>query len=83
MLMNSKGLLRNMLTVKPYRPDNLVMGLAPYLDDNALNIDGFHLFSFNDVERTEAWRKEMLAEFGGGPSAETIAGVLKEEVHRA
>jgi len=83
MLMNNKGLLRNMLTVKPYRPDSLVMGLAPYLEDNALNIDGFHLFSFNDVERTEAWRKEMLAEFGGGLSAETIASVHNEGVQSA
>ena len=62
MLMNNKGMLKNMLTVKPYRPDDLVTGLAPYLDDKTLNIEGFHLFSFNDVERTEAWRKELLAQ---------------------
>ena len=62
--MNQKGLLKNMLRVKPYRPDELVYGLAPYLGDETLDIPGFHLFSFNDVERTEGWRQEMLADLG-------------------
>jgi len=70
MLMKQKGLLRNMLKVKPYRPDELVHGLAPYLEDRTLDIPGFHLFSFNDVERTERWRQEMLEEFGIDISAE-------------
>jgi methylenetetrahydrofolate reductase (NADPH) len=64
MLMNQKGLLKNMMTVKPYRPDDLVHGLAPHLTDTTLDIPGFHLFSFNDVERTERWRQEMLIAMG-------------------
>jgi methylenetetrahydrofolate reductase (NADPH) len=56
-----KGLLKKVLGIKPYQPDDLLAGLAPHLNDSQMNIPGFHLFSFNDVERTERWRRETLA----------------------
>lgn len=59
-LKNQKGLLRKLISSKPYQPDELLVGLQPHLDDPDLDIPGFHLFSFNDVERTERWRTETL-----------------------
>lgn len=59
-LKKQKGLLRKLLSAKPYQPDDLLEGLRPHLDDPVLDIPGFHLFSFNDVERTERWRTETL-----------------------
>ena len=44
-----------------YKPDDLLDGLAPYLDDPLCNIPGFHLFSFNLVESTEEWRLKKVA----------------------
>jgi methylenetetrahydrofolate reductase (NADPH) len=44
-----------------YRPDDLVFALEPHLGDETLKIDGFYLFSFNQVQETVAWRDEMLA----------------------
>ena len=64
-LKKKKGLLRKMISAKPYQPDDLLAGLEPYLGDPEINIPGFHLFSFNDIERTERWRKEMFEKFGG------------------
>lgn len=61
-LVRQKGLLGRMLSASPYQPDDLLAGLRPYLDDPQLDIPGFHLFSFNDIERTERWRVETLAE---------------------
>lgn len=52
------GLLKKVISSKPYQPDDLLEGLRPHLDDPAMNVPGFHLFSFNDVERTENWRAE-------------------------
>ncbi len=43
-----------------YRPDRLVEGLAPTLGQPEHNLQGFHLFTFNEVARTEAWRQEWL-----------------------
>lgn len=62
-LKKQKGLLRKFVTAKPYQPDDLLEGLRPFLDNQELNISGFHLFSFNDVERTENWRVETFKKF--------------------
>jgi methylenetetrahydrofolate reductase (NADPH) len=43
-----------------YRPDNLVLDLAAGIEKPGLGIDGFYLFSFNQVKDTVAWRKDML-----------------------
>jgi len=64
-LRKQKGLLRKVISAKPYQPDDLLAGLVPHLDDPDFNIPGFHLFSFNDIERTEKWRIESLAKLNG------------------
>ncbi len=43
-----------------YQPDRLVEGLAPTLGHPGHSLQGFHLFTFNEVARTEAWRQEWL-----------------------
>jgi methylenetetrahydrofolate reductase (NADPH) len=42
-----------------FSPDPLVDGLGPVLDGE--KVAGFHVFTFNDVEDTERWRRERLA----------------------
>ncbi len=69
MLKKQKGLLRRVISTRPYQPDDLLAGLEPHLDDPELDIPGFHLFSFNDIERTERWRTESLAKFNGEHNA--------------
>jgi len=64
-LKKQKGLIRKIISAKPYQPDDLLAGLYPYLDDAELDIPGFHLFSFNNVERTERWRVETLEKLNG------------------
>ncbi len=68
-LKKQKGLLRKMISAKPYQPDDLLAGLEPYLTDPEINIPGFHLFSFNDIERTERWRVETFEKFNGDQHA--------------
>jgi methylenetetrahydrofolate reductase (NADPH) len=65
MLRKQKGLLRKVVSAKPYQPDELLAGLEPHLNNSELNIPGFHLFSFNEIERTERWRTETLAKING------------------
>jgi len=47
-----------------YRPDGLLRELAPYLEDPAYDICGFHIYCFNQVEKTERWRHEFLERLG-------------------
>jgi len=63
-LLKQKGLLRRMLGIKPYNPDELLKGLAPHLVNTDMGVPGFHLFSFNDIERTEQWRRDTLVSYG-------------------
>lgn len=62
-LRKQKGLVRKMFSAKPYQPDDLLAGLVPYLDDPVLDIPGFHLFSFNNVEKTERWRVKTMKKY--------------------
>jgi methylenetetrahydrofolate reductase (NADPH) len=42
-----------------FSPDALVDGLGPVLEGD--KVAGFHVFTFNDVEDTERWRRRRLA----------------------
>ena len=44
-----------------YRPDELIDSLSDLVDDPRHGVAGWHLFTFNEVERTERWRRQMLA----------------------
>ncbi len=43
-----------------YSPDRLIEGLKPGFADPESNIQGLHIYTFNELEQTEAWRREML-----------------------
>ena len=45
-----------------YKPTGFVQDLAPLLADPAARVTGLHLYTFNAVEATEAWRRSMLAD---------------------
>ena len=65
MLKKQKGLLKKLVSARPYQPDELLHGLQPHLGNADLLIGGFHIFSFNAVERTERWRVETYNSLGG------------------
>ena len=43
-----------------YKPTGFVEDLAPLLVDRAARVTGLHLYTFNAVEASEAWRQSML-----------------------
>ena len=47
-----------------YSPDRLIEGLTPSLADPQSKVLGFHVYTFNEVRRTEAWRREKLDDMG-------------------
>jgi methylenetetrahydrofolate reductase (NADPH) len=64
-LRKQKGLVRRMIAARPYQPDDLLAGIQRHVHDETLNIPGFHLFSFNNVEATERWRQATLRRLRG------------------
>jgi methylenetetrahydrofolate reductase (NADPH) len=43
-----------------YSPDYLIDGLAPHLGDPLSNLGGFHIYTFNELGKTELWRQETI-----------------------
>jgi methylenetetrahydrofolate reductase (NADH) len=48
------------LITHTFSPDPILRELQPLLDDPAANIAGLHVFTFNELERTERWRQRTL-----------------------
>jgi len=65
LLKKQKGLLKKFISAKPYQPDDLLAGLQAQLHDPEFVISALHLFSFNDVERTENWRASTCERLKG------------------
>jgi len=43
-----------------FSPERFLRQTAPVLGDPGLQVSGLHLFTFNQVAETEAWRQDML-----------------------
>ena len=50
-----------------YQPDRFLSRAAPVLTSPAAAVTGLHLYTFNQVAETEAWRRRALARLGGQP----------------
>lgn len=61
-LKNHGNIVARLLRSKAYRPDELLLELAPYLADPYFDIRGHHIYCFNQVEKAEQWRHEFLAD---------------------
>jgi methylenetetrahydrofolate reductase (NADPH) len=49
------------LLTRQFKPDRLVHDLTPCATEPAARVAGFHLYTFNEVARTERWRQAALA----------------------
>jgi methylenetetrahydrofolate reductase (NADPH) len=57
----NRQLLR-LLFRRSFTPERLLRSLGPALADPETDVRAIHLFTFNQVEATVAWREQMLAE---------------------
>lgn len=60
-LLKQQNMLWRFFLPGGYRPDRLLDRLVRDLDQPANPIEGFHLFTFNELEKTESWRRGLLA----------------------
>jgi methylenetetrahydrofolate reductase (NADPH) len=44
-----------------YSPERFLQKSAGFLADETMNVTGLHMFTFNQVAETEAWRQQLLA----------------------
>lgn len=57
-----RGWLARLLRPRAYSPTKLLLRLAPTIADPAARIGGLHVNTFNELERTENWRRELVAQ---------------------
>ena len=50
-----------------YKPDALLAGLAPHIDDRSVGIVDLHMYTFNSVEPLESWRRQYMTSLGVAP----------------
>ncbi|MGB2874345.1 MAG: methylenetetrahydrofolate reductase [Gaiellaceae bacterium] len=58
------SLLARLFLRGSYSPGFLVDGLRPYVGDPRNGVGGFHVYTFNEVGRTERWRQETIRRLG-------------------
>jgi methylenetetrahydrofolate reductase (NADPH) len=54
------------LLTRQFKPGRLLRDLTPVVSDPASNVAGFHLYTFNEVARTERWRRQTMQRLGAG-----------------
>ena len=54
------GIIRRLLR-PDYRPDRLVEALASYFAKESYAVRGLHVYTFDQIEETERWRKKLLS----------------------
>jgi methylenetetrahydrofolate reductase (NADPH) len=64
-LRRHRSWLGRLLLPRAYRPDPLLERLAPHLTRPDNKIAGLHLYTFNEIERAEHWRREAIARLAG------------------
>jgi methylenetetrahydrofolate reductase (NADPH) len=52
--------VRRLVLPRVYAPTSLVRALGPVVADPAARIAGFHIYTFNELERTDAWRRRLV-----------------------
>lgn len=46
-----------------YSPNKLIQGLRPHIGADDNNLSDFHIFTFNDLEKTQEWRTKAVAKY--------------------
>jgi methylenetetrahydrofolate reductase (NADPH) len=64
-LRNASFVAQLLRSAGTYRPTRLLRQLAPTIADPEADVLGLHVYTFNNVAATQAWRIELLAEVAG------------------
>jgi methylenetetrahydrofolate reductase (NADPH) len=57
-----RGLLGSVLRPGSFDPGAIVTGAARWLDEPGVDVAGFQVFTFNEVERTVAWERRAVGD---------------------
>jgi methylenetetrahydrofolate reductase (NADPH) len=64
-LRNARFVAQLLRSAGTYRPTQLLRDLAPLVADPAADVLGLHVYTFNNVATTEAWRNDLVSSLAG------------------
>ena len=59
-LRSQRGWLRGLGLRRRFTPSTLLRDVAPAIADPAARIAGIHVYTFNELGRTERWRLQLI-----------------------
>ncbi|ANS32330.1 hypothetical protein R1CP_39190 (plasmid) [Rhodococcus opacus] len=62
-LTKQHGLLGNLVLGRDYAPEQLLIDIGPDLLSSDLDVEGIHLFSFNQIEATVDWQRRIASNY--------------------
>jgi methylenetetrahydrofolate reductase (NADPH) len=63
-LVKQKSLMTRLMAPGGFTGESFLTKCAPALDDPGARVEGLHVYTFNQVAETEAWRKDWLRRLG-------------------
>ncbi len=66
-LSKQKGLMARLVAPGGFTGESFLTKCAPTVGEPEANVEGLHVYTFNQVAETEAWRKDWLRRLGGTP----------------
>lgn len=64
-LAKNKGIFARLAAPGGFTGQSFLEDCAPYLAEDGANVEGLHVFTFNQIPATEAWRTEELEKLRG------------------
>jgi methylenetetrahydrofolate reductase (NADPH) len=55
-----RGLVRRFLSPRLYTPTDILEQLTPTFADPGARVGGIHVYTFNELKKTETWRRELV-----------------------
>jgi methylenetetrahydrofolate reductase (NADH) len=55
-----RGLIRRFLSPRLYTPTELLERLTPTFADPDARVGGIHVYTFNELQKTETWRRQLV-----------------------
>lgn len=69
-LAKNKSVFARIATPGGYSPERFIERLAPVFAEPSSHVEGLHVFTFNQVAETEAWRVDLLRRLSGHAGAQ-------------
>jgi methylenetetrahydrofolate reductase (NADPH) len=67
-LSKNKSIFARIATPGGYSPERFLERIAPATREPASHVEGLHIFTFNQIAESQAWREDLIAQIDQKPA---------------